>query len=70
MDSKQFLHSSPYQKILGEVLRPQENLQLNGHTCPKCNSELYDDKSVEYLSNAPQYKTICQKCGYTSKRFI
>ena len=70
MESKQFLHEKPYQKIIGEVLRPQEVLSANGHTCPKCNSELYDDTAVQYLTSPPQYKTICQKCGYTSKRFI
>jgi predicted RNA-binding Zn-ribbon protein involved in translation (DUF1610 family) len=67
---KEFIESKPYQRIMGEVLTPQETLELNGHTCPKCNSELYDDKAIQYMSNPPQYKTICTKCGYKGMRHI
>lgn len=66
----QTIETNSYKRIIGETLRPIPNLVLNGHKCPKCNSELYDDRSIQLMTNPPQYKTSCESCGYKSTRFI
>lgn len=35
-----------------------------GIACPKCNTELLADYTIQFTSNPPQTPVRCPKCGY------
>ena len=36
--------------------------------CPTCGEEIYEDMSIEYLSNPPQHDFYCFKCGWSGRK--
>lgn len=40
----------------------------SGIECPSCGEEIYEDMSIEYLSNPPQHDFYCFKCGWQGRK--
>lgn len=36
--------------------------------CPKCGKQIYEDTTIEYLTNPPKHDYYCFSCGWSGRK--